>query len=62
MRTVRWGKPAARITASVEIGKRGRYQDRDVGRVSTLVPGLEFRAIVDTKTAAGAIPAVNRAG
>lgn len=34
----------------------------DVGRVSTLVPGLEFRAIVDTKTAAGAIPAVNRAG
>jgi multidrug resistance efflux pump len=34
----------------------------DVGRVSTLVPGLEFRAVVDTKTAAGATPAVNQAG
>jgi multidrug resistance efflux pump len=33
----------------------------DVGRVRTLVPGLEFRAVVDTKTAAGATPAVNRA-
>jgi multidrug resistance efflux pump len=34
----------------------------EVGRVSTLVPGLSFRAVVDTKTAAGATPAVNRAG
>ena len=34
----------------------------DAGRVSTLVPGLEFRAILDTKTAAGSTPAVNRAG
>jgi multidrug resistance efflux pump len=34
----------------------------DVGRVRTLVPGLQFTATVDTKTAAGATPAVNRAG
>jgi multidrug resistance efflux pump len=34
----------------------------DVGRVRTLVPGLQFTAIVDTKTAFGATPAVNRAG
>jgi multidrug resistance efflux pump len=34
----------------------------DVGRVRTLVPGLQFTATVDTKTALGATPAVNRAG
>jgi multidrug resistance efflux pump len=34
----------------------------DVGRVSKLVPGLQFKATVDTKTAAGATPAVNSAG
>ncbi len=33
----------------------------DVGKVRTLVPGLQFRAVVDTKTAAGGTPAVNRA-
>jgi multidrug efflux pump subunit AcrA (membrane-fusion protein) len=34
----------------------------DVARVSRLVPGLQFTATVDTKTAVGATPAVNSAG
>ncbi|OLB77320.1 MAG: hypothetical protein AUI14_16425 [Actinobacteria bacterium 13_2_20CM_2_71_6] len=34
----------------------------DIGKVRTLVPGLQFTAVVDTKTAVGATPAVNRAG
>src|SRR6266487_3918650 len=33
----------------------------DAATVSTLVPGLHFKATVDTKTAAGATPAVNSA-
>jgi multidrug resistance efflux pump len=37
-------------------------QVADVDRVSRLVPGLQFKTTVDTKTAPGATPAVNRAG
>jgi multidrug resistance efflux pump len=34
----------------------------DAERVGTLVPGLQFKATIDTSTAPGATPAVNRAG
>jgi multidrug resistance efflux pump len=37
-------------------------KSEDVARVSKLVPGLQFTATVDTKTAAGGTPAVNSAG
>ena len=50
---------AAKAWEHEDMPERG--ESHQMARVRTLVPGLQFDAVVDTNTAPGGIPAVNSA-